>query len=452
MDPISITTSAITLIQLAGTVKTSLQRLAQTVKKANERIDELCNELASLTTRLEAVDRTLKGCRPFDTAYMDKDLWHQSELCIEDCRLTLGELQHLVDKIKDKTQSQSIGARIRRALNLTAYSPELISFRDKIHQSNWALQTLLHTINVSISLRNHASQETILFQLDRLKVTIDDAVRVTARPSQGFRHYLSSDTHVSPNFSPSRRERVASYIRSTAYDIAADNAIPQSVGATPAPGDAAVHHAVPNTSSYSETVRGVGALTVPRSSGQENNIKNDEDDEDEKVEFEKLFLTGLEDLAKDSIQKTKFEQAIDFLTKAIRRSAEVKARPDIVHRLHMQLALCYLFLNDWMTAEPIILTLAANEDLPMYLGPAIWTMLHAIALGYLSTYQFNSAINICQKAYEVQKKWAKAACTAQSKVRGFAEMTGLLVIIHRMQGDYIAAEIYARRLPKDMMY
>ncbi|KAL2172247.1 hypothetical protein VTG60DRAFT_6625 [Thermothelomyces hinnuleus] len=76
MDPLSITASAITLIQAAGAVKTSLQRLAHALKTADARITELCNELANLTAFLEAVERTLKGYRPLDSAYVDEDLWH----------------------------------------------------------------------------------------------------------------------------------------------------------------------------------------------------------------------------------------------------------------------------------------------------------------------------------------------------------------------------------------
>jgi hypothetical protein len=129
-------------------VKTSLQRLVHSLKTADSRITELCNELVNLTSFLEAVERTLKGCRPLDSGCVDEDIWHQSELCLVDCQVTLNELAVLVDKIKQNAGTRSFGWRVRAAVDLSAYSPEIGIFRDKLHKSNWALQTLLHTITV----------------------------------------------------------------------------------------------------------------------------------------------------------------------------------------------------------------------------------------------------------------------------------------------------------------
>ena len=118
------------------------------LKTADSRITELCNELVNLTTFLETVERTLKGCHPLDSACVDEGLWYQSELCLADCHVTLNELSVLVENIKQNTSSKKFGWRVRAAVDLSIYDPDIVIFRDKIHKSNSALQTLLHAINV----------------------------------------------------------------------------------------------------------------------------------------------------------------------------------------------------------------------------------------------------------------------------------------------------------------
>ncbi|AEO60311.1 hypothetical protein MYCTH_2129404 [Thermothelomyces thermophilus ATCC 42464] len=235
----------------------------------------------------------------------------------------------------------------------------------------------------------------ILFELDRLKSSIDEALLASVRPSQGFSHGISSDARVARNlrnlaeaakqfhsaasstastirdhsgssignFPAYRRERVESFIRS-ARELAAGSETPPSVEAASPPPDPVVR--------------------IPEE------VENDEDDE---AEFEVLFLNGLEDLARDSIRRTEFQKAIGLLTEAVRRQV-------------------------------------------------ILTMLHAVALGCLSTYRFDSALSTCKKVIKAQKRWARATCTVRRTVQGCSETTGLLATIYEMQGDYIAVEIY----------
>jgi hypothetical protein len=125
-----------------------LQQVARSLKTADSRITELCNELANLTAFLEAVERTLKGCRPLDSAFVDEDLWHRSELCLLDCQVTLNELTVLVAKIKKDGTTRGLRWRMRTARDLSLYGLDIDILRDKIHKSNWALQTLLHTVTV----------------------------------------------------------------------------------------------------------------------------------------------------------------------------------------------------------------------------------------------------------------------------------------------------------------
>lgn len=94
------------------------------------------------------MERTLKGCHPLDTTHVNEELWHQSELCLVDCQVTLNELAVLVEKIKGGTSTRTFGWRLRAVVDLSVYGSEIGIFRDRIHKSNWALQTLLHTVTV----------------------------------------------------------------------------------------------------------------------------------------------------------------------------------------------------------------------------------------------------------------------------------------------------------------
>ncbi|KAH6856989.1 hypothetical protein B0I37DRAFT_426650 [Chaetomium sp. MPI-CAGE-AT-0009] len=364
MDPLSITASTVTLIQVAGTVATSLRHFVHSLKTADSRITELCNETRSL------------------------------------------------------------------------------------------------------SLRHNASQDMILFELDRLKVSIDEALLASRQPRQGFNYNLSSDSRVARNlrnlaeaarhfhsaasstastirdnsgsllgdFPAHRRERVETFIR-TAARHASGHETPATMVSTAA-----------NSASIAISPRSLRVTT----SGHQRPVV--EDDEEDESEFEKLFLEGLEDLAKDSIRRKEFEKAIEFLTEAIQRKEKASSDKGNLPGLQAQLALCYLFGDDWKQAEPIVSALVNHKEAFSYLGPVVWTMLHALALAYLSTYAFEGALETCKKAFHAQSKWARTKQLDRREVEGGVETTALLATIFHMEGDYIAAEIYRRQLPEDFVY
>lgn len=236
------------------------------------------------------------------------------------------------------------------------------------------------------------------------------------------------------DFPAHRRERVETFIR-TAGRHASGHRTPPTVISTPA--DSA------------SVVTSPGSFRVSTSSPRWPVVEDDEDDD---AEFEKHFLDGLEDLAKDSIRRREFEKAIGFLTEAIHRKEKAGSGKEDLPRLQTQLALCYLFGDDWEKAEPIVSILANRKEVFSYLGPMVWTMLHALALAYLSTYSFDGALKMCKRAFYTQGKWAKIMELDRRNVQGCAETTGLLATIFHMAGDYIAAEIYRRQLPEDFLY
>jgi hypothetical protein len=115
-------------------------------------VSALCHELSTLINFLEAVDRTLKECRerPLSLTSMDEDLWRQSALSLADCKTTLGELETFIDRIKAAAKSSPFFRRAKIAIDLTICGRDISGFQEKIHKSNWALQTMLSAINVLV--------------------------------------------------------------------------------------------------------------------------------------------------------------------------------------------------------------------------------------------------------------------------------------------------------------
>lgn len=120
------------------------------IRTADSRISNLCDELSQLTSVLEAVGTTLKEPQPYQLALIEDSLWHQCEVAVADCQLTLCELAALVNKIKETThQRRRIWTRQARiVIELNIHGGELTSFREKITKSNCALQTMLQAITV----------------------------------------------------------------------------------------------------------------------------------------------------------------------------------------------------------------------------------------------------------------------------------------------------------------
>ena len=133
-------------------VSATLCNFITTFRNADTKVSALCTEVSTLIKFLEAVDRTLKDCsqRPLSLAAIDEDLWRQSNLSLEDCKTTLGELANFINKIKAAAKSSGFFRRAKVAVDLTMYARDISGFQEKIHKSNWALQTMLSAISVLV--------------------------------------------------------------------------------------------------------------------------------------------------------------------------------------------------------------------------------------------------------------------------------------------------------------
>lgn len=78
---------------------------------------------------------------------MEADLRHEIEQALLNCELSLGALSRLIQKI-ESYRHRGFAWKSRAAVALSIYENDLVAFRDRIHQCNWALQTILNTINV----------------------------------------------------------------------------------------------------------------------------------------------------------------------------------------------------------------------------------------------------------------------------------------------------------------
>ncbi|RYP47112.1 hypothetical protein DL768_006786 [Monosporascus sp. mg162] len=454
MDPLSITASAITLIGAASTITIPLYGFLKSHRNVDSRITGLCDELARLESFLEEVDRTLKGCQSASLAFVDDDLWRQSELALVDCQVTLTDLAALVEKIKRKAGTKGFGWRTRVVLDLSIHGSDLTTFRDKIHKSNWALQTMLQTITVSLSLRNSASQEKVLLELDRLKSSIDEALRAAVRPVGGFIHVPNdrSDARVARNLrnlaeAAKHFHSAASSTASTIHDGSVapwhgpSGSAPSFVGDIPPFRRERVEEFSP-----SSLVHALERARVSVSDGTNTRQQEEEEDDGDEAEYERMFLSSLDELAKANIKVQDYPKAIEFLNAAMGRGVGSSADDPDFRNFQIKLVLCYFLHRQWEQAEPIISSLAKSrprEDL------TVSNLLHALSLAHLSKYSFDKALTACKDALRVKKRLLKKGVIEPSE---YGVTLGLMSTIFDMTGDYIGAEVFQRQIPEGFLY
>ncbi|GKT90394.1 hypothetical protein Ct61P_08244 [Colletotrichum tofieldiae] len=462
MDPLTITTSAVTLIEATAKITKLIYQFYHALRTADARINDLCDELNHLTEFLKAVNDVLTRCRPGDLAPLDEELWHQSDAALANCEMILEDLTKLITKIKDNSASRRFGWRTKAVIDLSQHGNELAAFRDKIHKSNWALQTILQTINL----------------LDKLKSSIDAARRESCRPAGGFSHARidSADTRVTRNLQElvnvaNRFHSAASSCASTSRGGRSDTAWNPSLAAgmsvsgelSPVGRERVEHFLRRNVEVLSEVGETREIICESpqstRSMRNPNDMSLEEkdelfDDSESDTELEWDYVVGLQALAVESIKAHEFTKAADVLKQALAgpmtwdlEKAPDDTRPSI-RELKIQLATCYFLQGNWRLAEPLVSEMAAvkkNRDL------VVCNLLHALSLGYLSEYLFDEASETCQQALLGKKALRKHANTDDDQ-HDYCETLGLYALIFEMSDDYIRAEVYRRLLRVGFTY
>lgn len=152
MDPLSITTSILTLIGAASKTYGFLQFIAH----ADQDATSLCAEVSGLESVLSLVQAALKRCggNPVNLASIDQGLWRRIDITLSDCRETLDGLSQLAQRIRCKHSALVPGILYRAgvAKRLQQHTKDVASYRDRIKVSNWNLQTLLQVIDVYVPL------------------------------------------------------------------------------------------------------------------------------------------------------------------------------------------------------------------------------------------------------------------------------------------------------------
>lgn len=337
----------------------------------------------------------------------------------------------------------------------------------------------------SLSIKSNASQEQILFELEQLKYSFKEALRLSSRPSGGFSrgraehpdarvarnlhnlaaaakqfHSAASSTSGTTragssapwqslppisligDFPEHKRQRVEAFVQAGRYpspETVPTRRQPSLRTTSPSPSQ---HSALPTPT----TAPSVNDVDVPAS---EPTQEVSEIDEDEEFEEEWEYFDGLRDLARDRIMKQDYAKAIEFINQAMTKVDTWDIKDELFVQLRVQLALCYFFKGDWRSAEPIVLGLASSA-----LNEVTCNLLHALSLAHLFEYSLDSALRLCRKAL----KGKKSILENDQELKGgpmeadYGNTLALCSTIYHMKGDPIRAELSHRRLPQAFEY
>ncbi|KAK3380894.1 hypothetical protein B0H63DRAFT_415614 [Podospora didyma] len=482
MDPLSISASVVTLVQVAGLATSSLSELIRSARQADSRLAKLCAEVSALAGFLDAVDRTLKQCqqRNILLSPVDEDVWQQSRSSLGDCQTLLTELEVLIAKIKRKRRPTRLWRSAKVAMSLSSHAPEIEDLQDRIHKSNWALQTILAVFTVSLSLRGNESQDKILDELAKLKASINYSLSAAAGSATRSPHMsgqslssryarnlqslnLQSLARVAQNF-----HSTASTTASTAYGgergacMKCPSAFPDApvstAGDIPAFRRERIESFIqenhtPPTRQNSRLPSWFSAPRVVESFPPPDDERTVEDgvasqqiqrETDADSDLELLFLTGLERLAAESVRVRDFSKAEELLEMALNRHSRGHGDTAAFHRLNTQLSLCYFFLGKWRCAEPLVQQMArtshGNSDL------TIPSLLHALALSYLKEFSFDKALKLCRQALNLKKRVVGSAHVK------FSETLGLLAAIFDIKAEPMYGDIIRSSIPPCFLY
>ncbi|KUI57310.1 hypothetical protein VP1G_04587 [Cytospora mali] len=435
MDPLSITVSAVSLIQVVASVTKTLRGFKHSIKNIDARIDELCGELDRLTTCLKTVQETLEKCQQLDLASVGDVLWQQCDVAISDCNMTLIAMSIMAEKIRGTEKSRGFVWKTKAVVNWSEHSADLTAFRDKIHKSHLALQTMLQTITVSASLRSHDSIELVHFKLDVLKKSIEDAFGAAMRPAGGF-SYNDSDLRLTHNLR--KLLGAAKQFHSAASSTASTIRDGTINGPWTAHGDRAISlmgDFPPTRRKWVEEYVRAGRhrrYQPPDSPGEQTPPRAVSPRRPQSS-------PGSPSAASSTI-------AIDSALKSEPSTDSAKAER---RQLQIQLAVCYLLRGDWKQAEVIVSALSKTK---VDRDSVICTLLHALSLAHLFDYSFELALSVGQQALQGRKRLMKAGSIDSSEVD---ETRALLATIYDVRGgndDYIRADVLTGQLSKSFEY
>ncbi|OIW24589.1 hypothetical protein CONLIGDRAFT_718489 [Coniochaeta ligniaria NRRL 30616] len=463
MDPISIAVSAISVAGAAAKISLWLYNVVETTARIDSTVLALSREVKSLDDNLKSLSRTLQGCQSqaLTLMHMNDEIWRSIENNLHDCGEALEELQTLVEEVKRPVASRNIFRKPNLAMRLELRKKEITEFQDKINKSNSAMQTAVGVVSLSLALRQNASSDLLMSELQRLRELVEKTQRAArdssnvsypaaarmsrslqglaqaarkfhsnasttastryegARQSRGRygSHWLGSDAGSLSDFERDRIRDWTSGLR--VIDEVTDTA--STVGTTP----------TGTTTTDRDTV--ITGITTP----------DPEEEEDDDLELDLEIFQNAEELGRMSFAKRDYENAEKFLNKAMSGVTGTSSDPAQFENLKLQLSICYCFQAKWQAAEAVLSTLGKKKrkaDLPVF------HLLHAVALAHLADEKYDSAYSACKRSLQGKKK-AHGGKTNQDYIDSLC----LLAAICEVRGEPIEAAAIRHSIPGDKM-
>jgi tetratricopeptide (TPR) repeat protein len=339
-----------------------------------------------------------------------------------------------------------------------------------------------------LSLRGNETQDKILYELGRLKASIEQSIQASFHHSDGFSQALEdpSDARVAynlqklaraaqnfhssasstastiygangtsfwniqsdaamsirggPNLTPNKRQQIDQFVKQQRrMTLRRQRRPPQR-----APSSAAVSVVRPSTP---EPIPVVSSEESQETESNMSEMADDHDEGDDEAEFQSFLLSGLEEVAKDSMLNQEFAKAQSMLEEAIQRRTGSTSEDAEFKQLQIQLAMCYFLQHRWQLAEPLIDSIAkskANFD------PVVCNLLHALAIANAVEKRFEKAIKVCKQALQGKRRLKRDFGDTSEKECN--ETLGLLATIHDLHGNRLDAEALRRKLSNGFSY
>ncbi|KAK8074365.1 hypothetical protein PG994_005264 [Apiospora phragmitis] len=459
MDPLSITTSVITLLDASSKV----YQFLQSIRHADTHYAALSNELSTLTGLLRSIRVIFQDCRrhPFALIAIDGTVWDQSRIAITDCQQTINDLDALVKRIGGVARSNSIFRKARMTTQMHAHSGEARSFRDKIHVSTVSLHTLLQIITVSLSLRSNTSHDLTLHELRRLKQDLE----TSGRAPRDFDSYATdrSDRHLSRNLESLLRaardfHSNASNTASTVYgggtsDRNTDSCMGQVyTDSISVPRITSVkrrhmesflkRQAPPSLSDSWAPPIAIGAIPASPRSFISSRLEPHEDATVKiDVEIDNLVSGGLRKTAQKAIRQLDFKKAAAILERALERYKIIGPEDTYHSRLRTQIVLCSILQGlPSSDLEDSIIDLAEYRGTKQTVAVQL---LYALALSYMHTLDFKKALRICSLIESNSIMGSN-----HYECPGKNEVLKLFLVSYRLSGNDIDADAIEELIPQ----
>ncbi|KAI1122886.1 hypothetical protein F5Y10DRAFT_64512 [Nemania abortiva] len=453
MDPLSITTSVITLIGAASNVYSFLQ----SIRHADRGFQSLVREVSTLNGFLRSLDKALEDCRgnPYALTHIDPALWKESKVALSDCQEILNELGSVFSEPKRPSRSNTLFRKARVAAELRSRAGEIASFREKISMSNMSLQTLLQVINVSLSLRSNESHDNILRDLKELKdalkkssqaATVSYSTLFLNEQDARLVHHLKGliraahDFHTSASTTAST---VAGSVQPPPTDFGDDDA------------RSGIQCRMPSIKrqqieTYLSQNERISRASTSASEGKTEEIvspdplKNSEAitetrEVDSNHTFSTIFTGGFSKIAQRALQQLDLQKAEDLLRRALKWYSS--SGSDDTHqqrRLQTQLALCYLLQGNRPEAQYLIIDLL---DSSVQQDTIAHQLLYALALLQLHELDFEGARENSKRLWEALQKTPH--CTALDA----NDAMRVLATSYQESGDTLLADAIEAELP-----